>query len=69
MADETGSVTRVFRPAQGPSAAAAAGGIVRNPAAAARARLAAPPPAPVFALFPDLVDDVRLEIGFGGGEH
>jgi tRNA (guanine-N7-)-methyltransferase len=30
--------------------------------------LAAPPPAPA-SLFPDLVDDVRLEIGFGGGEH
>ena len=30
--------------------------------------LTAPPPAPA-ALFPDLVDDVRLEIGFGGGEH
>ena len=27
-----------------------------------------PPPAPA-SLFPDLVDDVRLEIGFGGGEH
>ena len=30
--------------------------------------LTAPPPAPT-SLFPDLVDDVRLEIGFGGGEH
>jgi tRNA (guanine-N7-)-methyltransferase len=30
--------------------------------------LTAPPPAPA-SLFPDLVDDVRLEIGFGGGEH
>ena len=30
--------------------------------------LTAPPPAPA-SLFPDLVNDVRLEIGFGGGEH
>jgi tRNA (guanine-N7-)-methyltransferase len=31
--------------------------------------LAAPPPAPLTALFPVTVADVRLEIGFGGGEH
>ena len=30
--------------------------------------LTAPPPAPA-SLFPEPVDDVRLEIGFGGGEH
>ena len=30
--------------------------------------LTARPPAPA-SLFPDPVDDVRLEIGFGGGEH
>ena len=31
--------------------------------------LGAPPPASLAALFPHAVDDVRLEIGFGGGEH
>jgi tRNA (guanine-N7-)-methyltransferase len=31
--------------------------------------LGAPPPAPLAALFAHPVDDVRLEIGFGGGEH
>jgi len=31
--------------------------------------LAAPPPEPLSALFPAPVGDVRLEIGFGGGEH
>jgi tRNA (guanine-N7-)-methyltransferase len=31
--------------------------------------LAAPPPSPLAALFPVAVGDVRLEIGFGGGEH
>ncbi len=31
--------------------------------------LDAPAPAPLAALFPSPVDAVRLEIGFGGGEH
>ncbi|WP_090879235.1 tRNA (guanosine(46)-N7)-methyltransferase TrmB [Bauldia litoralis] len=31
--------------------------------------LATPPPAPLATLFPAPVDDIRLEIGFGGGEH
>jgi len=31
--------------------------------------LAAPPPADIRLLFDRPVDDVRLEIGFGGGEH
>jgi tRNA (guanine-N7-)-methyltransferase len=31
--------------------------------------LTAPPPRDLRALFPDRVDAVRLEIGFGGGEH
>jgi tRNA (guanine-N7-)-methyltransferase len=31
--------------------------------------LAAPPPANLALLFPDPVDSVRLEIGFGGGEN
>lgn len=31
--------------------------------------LAAPAPVDLAALFPDPVDSVRLEIGFGGGEH
>jgi tRNA (guanine-N7-)-methyltransferase len=31
--------------------------------------LAAPAPADLAALFPNPVDEVRLEIGFGGGEH
>jgi tRNA (guanine-N7-)-methyltransferase len=31
--------------------------------------LATPPPAPLAALFAAPVDDVVLEIGFGGGEH
>jgi len=31
--------------------------------------LAAPAPADLRALFPQRVDDVRMEIGFGGGEH
>ena len=31
--------------------------------------LAAPPPADLKALFPAAVERVRLEIGFGGGEH
>ncbi len=31
--------------------------------------LSAPPPEPLTALFPAAVDDIRLEIGFGGGEH
>ncbi len=31
--------------------------------------LATPPPLPLAALFPVPVADVRLEIGFGGGEH
>jgi tRNA (guanine-N7-)-methyltransferase len=31
--------------------------------------LDAPPPGPLAALFTHPVDDVRLEIGFGGGEH
>ncbi len=31
--------------------------------------LATAPPAPLTALFAAPVDDVRLEIGFGGGEH
>jgi tRNA (guanine-N7-)-methyltransferase len=31
--------------------------------------LGGPPPAPLTALFSHPVDDVRLEIGFGGGEH
>ncbi len=30
---------------------------------------AAPPPDPLAILFPCPIDDVRLEIGFGGGEH
>jgi tRNA (guanine-N7-)-methyltransferase len=29
----------------------------------------APPPDPLATLFPRPVDDIRLEIGFGGGEH
>jgi tRNA (guanine-N7-)-methyltransferase len=31
--------------------------------------LAAPPPADLRSLFASAVDEVRLEIGFGGGEH
>ena len=31
--------------------------------------LAAPAPADLATLFPDAADAVRLEIGFGGGEH
>jgi tRNA (guanine-N7-)-methyltransferase len=31
--------------------------------------LETPAPQPLAALFPGSVDDVRLEIGFGGGEH
>src|SRR5688500_15530276 len=31
--------------------------------------LAAPAPAQLATLFPHAVDEVRLEIGFGGGEH
>jgi tRNA (guanine-N7-)-methyltransferase len=31
--------------------------------------LAAPPPEPLTTLFPAPVSEVRLEIGFGGGEH
>src|SRR5215469_14206745 len=31
--------------------------------------LGVPPPAPLTALFADSIDDVGLEIGFGGGEH
>jgi len=31
--------------------------------------LSAPPPEPLTALFKAPVDEVRLEIGFGGGEH
>jgi tRNA (guanine-N7-)-methyltransferase len=31
--------------------------------------LATPPPVPLTALFPVGVADIRLEIGFGGGEH
>ena len=31
--------------------------------------LSAPPPAPLAALWPQPVADIRLEIGFGGGEH
>lgn len=31
--------------------------------------LTAPPPVPLTAMFPVAVDDVKLEIGFGGGEH
>ena len=31
--------------------------------------LAAPCPEPLASLFPGAVDEVRLEIGFGGGEH
>ena len=31
--------------------------------------LGSPPPSPLEDLFPVAVDDVRLEIGFGGGEH
>jgi len=31
--------------------------------------LAAPPPEDLRSLFPEKVDAVRLEIGFGGGEH
>ena len=31
--------------------------------------LAQPPPPDLAALFPDAVQEVRLEIGFGGGEH
>ena len=31
--------------------------------------LSAPPPSDLRALFPAPIDDVRLEIGFGGGEH
>ncbi|MEP0325141.1 tRNA (guanosine(46)-N7)-methyltransferase TrmB, partial [Bauldia litoralis] len=31
--------------------------------------LAPSPPAPLATLFPAPVDDIRLEIGFGGGEH
>jgi tRNA (guanine-N7-)-methyltransferase len=31
--------------------------------------LAAPAPADLRTLFPQRVDDVRMEIGFGGGEH
>src|SRR4051812_45667586 len=31
--------------------------------------LAAPAPANLATLFPSAVDDTRVEIGFGGGEH
>lgn len=34
-----------------------------------RPDLSAPPPAPLTALFPVPVEDVWLEVGFGGGEH
>ena len=47
---------------------AAPGGAVRHAAAAACARSDHAAPADLRALF-DGVDDVRLEIGFGGGEH
>jgi tRNA (guanine-N7-)-methyltransferase len=31
--------------------------------------MAGPPPAEIITLFDEPVDDIRLEIGFGGGEH
>ena len=34
-----------------------------------RIDLSAPPPAPLTKLFAGRVEDVRIEIGFGGGEH
>ena len=52
---------KTFRPQQ---AAALAEGLRRY-----RLDLDAPAPADVGALFPAEISDVRLEIGFGGGEH
>ena len=60
---------RLLRAAQGPSAAAAAGGAVRDAAAETRARSHASPRPPICAPCSRDVDDVRLEIGFGGAEH
>ena len=60
---------RVLRPAQGSCAAAAASRAARHAAAEARARSVASPRPPTCARCSSGVDDVRLEIGFGGGEH
>ena len=59
---------RLLRPAQGPRAEAAPGRAVGHAAAAARARSVRAAPADLRALFHG-VDEVRLESGFGGGEH
>jgi len=52
---------KTIRPLQ---ASALAGGLARH-----RLDLGQPAPADIAALFPAEVSDVRLEIGFGGGEH
>ena len=59
----------VLRPPQGPQAARASGRSDRALAAAAFARYRRRQPADLTGLFDPPVDDVRLEIGFGGGEH
>ena len=61
---------RLFRPPQGPCARAAAGGAVRDAAAAACARSRQRrAPADLRDAVSERADEVRLEIGFGGGEH
>lgn len=44
-------------------------GVLANLLPALKIDLAAPPPERLSGLFPVSVDGVRLEIGFGGGEH
>jgi len=68
MADETGRSRAFFGRRKGHPLRAQQAALFETLLPRLAIDLTASPPAPA-SLFPDLVDDVRLEIGFGGGEH
>ena len=67
-ATNTETNRRLFRPAQGPPAAPRQAALFDTLLPRLALDLSAPAPADLRALF-DGVDEVRLESGFGGGEH
>ena len=68
MADETGRSRAFFGRRKGHPLRPQQAALFKTLLPRLALDLTGPPPAPA-SLFPEPVDDVRLEIGFGGGEH
>src|SRR3977135_4041725 len=68
MADETGRSRAFFGRRRGHPLRPQQAALFKTLLPRLALDLSIPPPAPA-SLFPGPVDDVRLEIGFGGGEH